>query len=267
MLLCLDVGNTHILGGVFKDNNLLFRFRCKTQLIGTSDQFGMFLINIMQNNNILPENIEATAVASVVPGCDYTVKHTVLHYICNSYFVLQAGVKTGLNIKYKNSKEIGADRIANAIGAVNTFQNQNIIIVDMGTATTVCVITKNKDYIGGSILPGLKVAMESLKNNTAKLMEVDIEIPPTYIGRTTRECIQSGLYYSQLGALKEIISGIRNEVFHNESFVVIGTGGFSQLYKDKSLFDVILPDLVLQGLHKAYDYQCHSKQNKTEETC
>jgi type III pantothenate kinase len=130
----------------------------------------------------------------------------------------------------------------------------------MGTATTLCVITKNRDYIGGSILPGLRLGMESLKNNTSKLMEVDIEIPANFIGQTTRECIQSGLYYGQLGALKEIISGIKSEVFNNDSFIVIGTGGFSQLYKDKILFDVILPDLVLQGLHKAYEYYSQSNQ-------
>jgi type III pantothenate kinase len=262
MLLCLDVGNTHILGGVFKNGNLSFRFRCTTHLIGTSDQFGMFLINIMRNNNILPEDIEATAVCSVVPGCDYTIKHTLSNYFGKTYFVLQAGVKTGLNIKYKNSKEIGADRIANAIGAVNLFPNRNIIIVDMGTATTLCVVTRNRDYIGGSILPGLRVGMESLKNNTSKLMEVDIEIPSTYVGQTTRECIQSGLYFGQLGALKEIISGIKSEVFKHDSFVVIGTGGFSQLYKDKSLFDVIVPDLVLQGLCKAFEFDNHKSKGE-----
>jgi type III pantothenate kinase len=254
MLLCLDVGNTHIMGGVFKDNNLLIRFRCSTHLIGTSDQFGMFLTNIMQYHKILPENIQATAVCSVVPSLDYTIRHTISLYFGTPYFVLQAGVKTGLNIKYKNPKDVGADRIANAIGAVSAFPNKNIVIIDMGTATTLCAITKNKDYIGGSILPGLRVAMESLKSNTAKLMEVDIEVPSTYIGRTTRECIQSGLYYGQLGAIKEIIAGIKREVFNDEAMLVIGTGGFSQLYKDVSLFDIMLPDLVLQGLCKAFDY-------------
>lgn len=254
MLLCLDVGNTHIMGGVFKENNLLLRFRCNTHLIGTSDQFGIFLINIMRQNNILPEGILAAAVCSVVPSYDYTIKHAISHYFGTPYFVLQAGVKTGLNIKYKNPKEVGTDRIANAIAAVSAFPNKNIIIIDMGTATTLCAITKKGDYIGGAILPGLRVAMESLKSNTAKLIEVDIEVPSSYIGRTTRECIQSGLYYGQLGALREIISGIKKEEFKNESCLVIGTGGFSQLYKEQSLFDVIFPDLVLQGLYKAYGY-------------
>lgn len=255
MLLCLDVGNTHILGGVFDKDNLLARFRYATHLIGTSDQLGIFLLNILQANQIEAKNISATAICSVVPSCDYSIRHAITSYLTADYFVLQAGVKTGLNIKYKNPNEVGADRIANAIGAVNAFPNKNIIIVDMGTATTLCAVTKNKDYLGGSILPGMRLGMEALKTNTAKLMEVNIETPVSYIGRSTRESIQVGLYYGQLGALKEIIHGFKSEIFQNEPVTVIGTGGFSQLYRDKSLFDVILPDLVLQGLYKAYEYR------------
>ncbi len=254
MLLCLDVGNTHVLAGVFEKNNLLTRFRHATGLIGTADQFGMFLINILQANKITLSKIKATAVCSVVPSCDYTIKHTISLYLKSQYFVLQAGVKTGLNIKYKNPNEVGADRIANAIGAINAFPNKNIIIIDMGTATTLCAVTKNRDYLGGTILPGMRLGMESLKTNTAKLMEVDIEVPASYIGRGTRESIQAGLYYGQLGALKEIINGFKREIFYDEPVLIIGTGGFSQLFKDKALFDVILPDLVLQGLCKAYEY-------------
>lgn len=254
MLLCLDIGNTHILGGVFDQNNLLTRFRYATNLLGTADQFGIFLINILQANNISQTQITATAVSSVVPSCDYTVRHTVNMYLKSQYYILQAGVKTGLNIKYKNPNEVGADRIANAIGAVNAFPNKNLIIIDMGTATTLDVVTKKRDYLGGAILPGMRLGMESLRSNTAKLMEVDIETPASFVGRTTRESIQTGLYFGQLGALKEIIKGMRNETFADEPALIIGTGGFSQLFRDKSLFDVILPDLVLQGLCKAYEY-------------
>jgi len=255
MLLCLDVGNTHILGGVINnDSQPILRFRYATNLIGTADQFGIFLINILQANKITPEKITAVAVSSVVPSCDYTLRHTVASYFKVPFFMLRADGKTGLNIKYKNPNEVGADRIANAIGAVHAFPNQHLIIIDMGTATTVCAVSQQHDYLGGAILPGLRLGMESLKNNTAKLMEVNIEMPSSYIGRTTRESIQSGLYYGQLGALQEIVSGFKRELFAGESVTVIGTGGFSQLYKDKNLFDVILPDLVLQGLSQAYAY-------------
>lgn len=252
LLLCLDVGNTHILGGVFDQQTLVARFRYATHLIGTADQFGIFLLNILQANQIAPQSITATAIASVVPGSDYTIKHTITAYLDTPIFMLQAGAKTGLNIKYKNPAEVGADRIANAIGAVNQYPNQNIIIIDMGTATTVCAISKRKDYLGGAIFPGMRLGMASLSTHTAKLMEVDIEACDAYIGRTTKESIQSGLYFGQLGALKEVIAGIKRDVFTDEEVLILGSGGFAQLYKDRGLFDVILPDLVLQGLAKAY---------------
>lgn len=254
MLLCLDIGNTHILGGVFDKENLMMRFRAATHLIGTSDQFGIFLINLLKINGIKSEKILATAVCSVVPSCDYTIKHTIQSYLKSAYFVLEMGVKTGLNIKYKNPHEVGADRIADAIGAITAYPKQNLIIVDMGTATTVSAVTKEGDYLGGTILPGIRLCMEALKTHTAKLMEVDIESPNFYIGRSTRESIQAGLYFGQLGALKEIIAGFKKEIFKGQSVVIIGTGGFSQLFRDKSLFDIILPDLVLQGLSKAFEY-------------
>lgn len=253
MLLCLDVGNTHILGGLFDKDKLVMRFRYATHLIGTADQFGIFLINILQVNQIDPKQLTSVAVCSVVPGCDFTINHTISHYFGITCFMLQAGIRTGLNIKTKNPNEVGADLIAGALGAIAAYPQQNILIVDMGTATTVCAVTKTRDYLGVSILPGLRLGMESLRTNTAKLMEVNIGVPNAYIGRATRECIQSGLYYGQLGALKEIIAGMKQEAFPGEEVIVIGTGGFAQLYKDKSIFDVIMPDLVLHGIAKAYE--------------
>ncbi|MFU8797434.1 MAG: type III pantothenate kinase [Gammaproteobacteria bacterium] len=253
MLLCLDIGNTHILGGVFEKENLICRFRYATNLIGTADQLGIFLLNILHAYKIKPEEITATAVSSVVPRYDYTIKHTLSLYFKATYFALQAGVKTGLNIKYKNPAEVGADRIANAIGAINIFPDKNIIIIDMGTATTLCAITKNRDYLGGTILPGLRLCMEALSSNTAKLINVDIIMPSNHLGRTTKESIQAGLYYGQLGAIKEIITGFKQNTFYHEPVQVIGTGGFAQLYKENNIFDTILPDLTLQGLQKAFE--------------
>ena len=257
MLLCLDVGNTHILGGVFDQDKLVARFRYATNLIGTADQLGIFFINILQVNHIPSEKISAVAISSVVPSSDYTIRHAISQYFNASIFMLQAGVKTGLNIKYKNPNEVGADRVANAIGAVHAFPNKNLIIIDMGTATTICAVTRKRDYLGGTIMSGMRLNMEALKNNAAKLMAVDIEIPESYIGRTTREAIQAGLYYGQLGALKEVIAGFKSSVFENEPVVVIGTGGFSQLFKEGELFDTIIPDLLLQGLCKAYEFSIH----------
>lgn len=254
MLLCLDVGNTHIVGGLYDGEHLKLRFRYATHQIGTADQFGIFLRGILQTNNVPDAAVKTFALSSVVPGCNYTIRHAITQYFPKAeYFILQAGVKTGINIKYKNPNEVGADLIAGAIGGVHAFPGKNLVIADLGTATTLIAVTKKNDFLGGIIMPGMRLSMESLRSNTAKLMEVDIETPDTYLGQSTRECIQRGLYYGHLGAMREIISGYTQELFGGEKPVVIGTGGFSQLFKDKKVFDAILPDLVLQGIRIAYD--------------
>ncbi|WP_218814375.1 type III pantothenate kinase [Rickettsiella endosymbiont of Dermanyssus gallinae] len=259
MLLCLDVGNTHMLGGVFekgpRKDKPIFRFRYATSLLGSADQFGIFLISILKVHGLNPTEIEAVALSSVVPNYDYTLRHCFAQYFKKAQcFLLQPGIKTGLNIRCKNPNEVGADRIANAIGAIALFPEKPLIVVDMGTATTLCAIRANRDYLGGAILPGMRLCMEALKNNTAKLMAVNIEEPVSYIGKTTRESIQSGLYYGHLGALKELILGFKKEVFSGKKVKVIGTGGFSQLYEGKELFDILIPELVLLGLKKAFEY-------------
>lgn len=259
MLLCLDVGNTHIVGGVFDGDRLTLRFRYATGQIGTADQLGIFLLSLLQTNGIARDAIKAVALCSVVPGVNYTIRHAITQYLSKAeYFILQAGVKTGINIKYKNPGEVGADLIAGAIGGSSAFPAKNLIIIDLGTATTIVAVSKKNDFLGGIIMPGMRVAMESLRSNTAKLMEVDIEVPPTYLGQSTRECIQRGLYFGHLGAMREIIGGYRHELFNDEEAVVIGTGGFSQLFRETGIFHAILPDLVLQGIKIAYDTNGHN---------
>ena len=254
MLLCLDVGNTHIVGALFEGKNLKLRLRYATSQIGTADQFGIFLRNILEINGIDYTKVTVTALCSVVPGANFTIRHAFTGYFPKAeLFVLQAGVKTGINIKYKNPAEVGADLIAGAIGAVDAFPNKNLIVVDLGTATTLVAVSKKSDFLGGVIMPGIRLSMESLKSNTAKLMEVDIEEPDTYLGQSTRECIQRGLYFGHLGAMREIVAGYNRELFAGEPAVVIGTGGFSQLFKDQKIFDAILPDLVSQGIRIAYE--------------
>jgi len=254
MLLCLDVGNTHIVGALFEGKKLILRLRYATSQIGTADQFGIFLRNILETNGIDYTNVTATALCSVVPGANFTIRHAFTSYFPKAEpFVLQAGVKTGINIKYKNPAEVGADLIAGAIGAVDAFPNRNLIITDLGTATTLVAVNRKSDFLGGVIMPGIRLSMESLKSNTAKLMEVDIEEPNTYLGQSTRECIQRGLYFGHLGTMREIVAGYNRELFAGEPAVVIGTGGFSQLFKDQKIFDAILPDLVSQGIRIAYE--------------
>jgi len=254
MLLCLDVGNTHMVGALFEGKKPVLRFRYATAQIGTSDQLGLFLRNLLETNGIDYTRVTAAALCSVVPGANFTIRHAFTSYFPKAeQFVLQASAKIGISIKYKNPSEVGADLLAGALGAVDAYPDKNLIIVDLGTATTMAAVTRKKEFLGGIIMPGIRLSMESLKSNTAKLMEVDIEQPDTYLGQSTRECIQRGLYFGHLGAMREIITGYNKELFADAPAVVIGTGGFSQLFKDQKIFDAILPDLVSQGIRIAYE--------------
>lgn len=253
MQLCLDVGNSHILGGIFKEQKLLQTFRHDTKQASSSDQIGLFIKSVLRENKINPEEIKQIAFCSVVPALDYTLRAACIKYFGITPFVLQPGAKTGLKIKYHNPVEVGADRIANAIAAAHQFPKKALIIVDFGTATTCCAITSQLEYWGGAILPGMRLAMEALQHNTAKLFPVEIVQPSAAIGRSTKESLQSGLYYMQLGAVKELVTQFSKELFKDEKPILIATGGFSHLFSKEQLFHAIVPDLVLRGLKIALE--------------
>jgi len=181
----------------------------------------------------------------------HSLKGACQKYFDKTPFVLQAGVKTGLKIRYKNPLEVGSDRIANAIAATARYPGKNLVIIDLGTATTFCAISKEKDYLGGTILAGLKISMEALESKTAKLPSVEIVAPEQALGKATIESIQMGLYYGHLGAMKEIVARISKEVFSGETPFVIGTGGFSRLFEREKIFDTEISDLVLFGLYES----------------
>lgn len=248
MILCLDVGNSQIYGGVFDRDQMKLGFRRNSKQGSSSDEIGVFLRSVLRENNIDPAAIRKIMICSVVPDVVYSLRGACQKYFSIEPFFLQAGVKTGLKIKYRNPLEVGADRIANAVAGVHLYPNKNLIIVDMGTATTFCAISKEKEYLGGSIVAGLKISMESLESKTAKLPAVEIISTREVLGKSTVESIQSGLYYSHVGAIREICSRLHHECFENEKPFIIGTGGFSQMFEKEKLFDVIIPDLVLKGL-------------------
>lgn len=250
MLLCLDVGNSHIYGGVFTEDKLCLRFR-HTSKGNTSDEIGIFLKSVLRENHCEPESITQVAVCSVVPQLDYSLRSAAIKYFSVEPFFLQSGVKTGLNIKYRNPQEVGADRIANAIAAVHHFPNTNIIIMDFGTATTFCVINAQKNYLGGAILPGIRLAADALAANTAKLPVIEIVKTEQVVGRSTIESIQSGVFYGALGACRELRMRIIQEAFANQHALVLATGGFASLFDKQGLYDHLLPDLVLQGIRLA----------------
>jgi type III pantothenate kinase len=250
-MLCLDIGNSHIHGGIFVGDELQFQFRKATKTGSSSDEYGVFFKTVLRENGINPDKIKSISMCSVVPEVLYPINACLQKYFGIEAFVLQAGVKTGLQIGYLNPLEVGADRIANAIAVTHLYPNQNAIIIDLGTATTFCALTANKKYLGGVILPGLKLSMKALESGASKLGSVEIIEAEKVLGRTSNESIQSGLYYGSLGAMKEIIGRLTKEVFADKKPIILGTGGFTTIYRNAGIFDEIIPDLVLKGLYLA----------------
>jgi type III pantothenate kinase len=248
MLICLDIGNTHIHAGVYDGETLRFQFRKATHPIGSSDELGVFLMAVLRENGVDPRGVDEVAICSVVPAVLYTVRSAVRKYFKVVPFVLQAGVKTGLKIRYRNPGEVGADRVANVMAARHRHPGMPLIVVDCGTATTLDATTASGEYLGGAILPGIGVSAEALSSRTARLPSVEIEQPKTALGRTTVESIQSGLFHGQVGAIRELCGLLAKEAFTGEKPIVIGTGGFSRLLEGMGLFDEIVPELVLEGV-------------------
>lgn len=248
MILCMDVGNSQFFAGVLDQEKILLRFRYNTKENSSSDQIGIFLRSVLRENAIELSAITDIAICSVVPSLEYSLRAACVKYFNITPLFLQAGIKTGLKIRYHNPLEVGADRIANAIAGRHFYPEKNLIIFDFGTATTLCAISKTGDYLGGVIMAGIKLSMQALQSNTAKLIPVEIIKPKHIVGRSTRESIQSGLYYGQAGMIRELTERVIQEHFSTEKPVVIGTGGFVSLFEKENLFDAIQPDLVLQGL-------------------
>ncbi len=250
MLLCLDVGNSQIHAGVF-DSGLRLQFRKTTHPIGSSDEFGVFFTAVLRENGIDPAAVWRVAICSVVPATVYAIRAACIKYFHCEPFILQAGVKTGLKVKYRNPHEVGADRIAGAIGATQRRPAANIIVVDCGTATTCDVVTATGDYLGGAILPGMGMSVEALAGKTAKLPSVEITRPAVALGRSSTESIQSGIYHAHVGAVRQLVDVLAREAFPGTKPVVIATGGFARMLEPEKLFDEIVPELVLLGLRHA----------------
>jgi type III pantothenate kinase len=240
MLLCLDVGNTQVFGGVYEGDDLRSTFRRTSSIRASSDEFGMFLRTVLRENGIEPDRITMAAIC-------------FRKYFSFEPFILQPGAKTGLKIRYRNPLEVGADKIANAVGGLFCFPGKNLLIIDFGTATTLCAVTKNKEYLGGIITPGIYASMELLESKTARLPAVEIVRPREILGRSAVESIQSGLYYGTLAAIKGLAAALTKEHFAAERPFILATGGFGRLFEAESFFDAFLPELALIGLRRAAD--------------
>lgn len=260
MILCLDIGNTQIYGGLFEGGKKVMQFRKAGVPKGSSDEYGLFLRSVLRENGAEPVKLRGISLCSVVPDVLHSMGSALTKYFDARPFILQSGVRTGLKVLYRNPLEVGSDRIANAIAATHLYPQKNIIIVDFGTATTFCAISKNKEYLGGTILPGLRISMEALEERTSKLPPVEILQAQNTLGRSTVESIQSGLYFGHLGAVKEVCAGLSADCFSEEPPLVIGTGGFSSLYTEAGVFHHHERDLVLKGLLLAYQMNAQREE-------
>ena len=251
MLLCLDIGNSQIFGGVYDGGDLKTTFRRTSSIRASSDEYGMFLRAALRENEIDPRQVDAAAVCSVVPDVLHSLRGGFHKYFRIEPFLLQPGAKTGLKIRYRNALEVGADKIANAIGALELFPGRNLLIVDFGTATTICAVSRDKEYLGGIITPGIQLSMAALDSRTARLPSVEILRPAEVLGRSTVESIQSGLYYGAIATVRTLAELVTAAHFAADKPLLIATGGFGRLFEEEHLFDAFVPELSLLGLKVA----------------
>lgn len=252
MILVIDVGNTNIVIGVYDNSKLLASWRMSTNREYTSDEFGMFFVNALNHEKIKIENITSVVVASVVPPIMYSLLHSIKKYFKLEPLVVGPGIKTGINIKYENPKEVGADRIVNAVAAFEMYKGP-LIIVDFGTATTFCVITAKGDYLGGVICAGIKVSADALFQKASKLPRIEISKPENIIGKNTILSMQSGIYYGYVGKVDYIVNKIKKEM-NCDNAKVIATGGLARLImNDSTTIDEYNGLLTLEGLRIIYE--------------
>ena len=250
VLLAIDVGNTNIMLGVYDEEELKMCWRIFTDRRKTSDEYGVLIRNLFQQNGLQAECIDAVIISSVVPSLHYPLEKMIEKYFNILPLMVGPGIKTGLNILYDNPREVGADRVVNAVAAIELY-GAPLIIVDFGTATTFDAISEKGDYLGGAIAPGIAISMEALFQKAAKLPRVELVRPLKVIGRDAASCIQSGIIFGFVGQVDGIVKRMVKE-FSQKPFVV-ATGGLAGLIaKESETIEEVNPFLTLEGLRIIY---------------
>lgn len=257
MLLAFDVGNTNIVCGVFDGDELIQNWRLATDKNKTTDEYGMTIHQLFEHEGLSTKNVTNVIISTVVPPILFTLQHLALKYFNVNAIVVGPGLKTGVVIKYDNPRQVGADRIVNAVAAHAKYPG-NLIIVDFGTATTFDAVTSKLEYLGGTIAPGLKISGDALFEKTAKLPKVEIEAPGQTICKNTTESMQSGLVYGYMGLVGFIVDKMKKELSayagDDSPVTVIATGGFATLISGGiDCIDHIDRMLTLDGLKLIYD--------------
>lgn len=252
MILVMDVGNTNIVLGIYDDKNLRVHWRVSTDRQKTVDEYGVLLHNLFSYIGMSREEINAIVISSVVPPLMPTLEKMCRKYFGLKPLVIGPGIKTGLKIRYENPREVGADRIVNAV-AVNELYGGPAIIVDFGTATTFCALAANGEYLGGAITPGIGISTEALFQRAAKLPRIELIKPLSVIGRNTVSSMQSGIIYGYIGQIDGIVERMKKEM-NEPKALVVATGGLAELLKeDTKTIDQVDPFLTLEGLRIIYE--------------
>ncbi len=251
MILAIDIGNTNVKCGVFDGDKLVSSLRLSSSVNKTSDEYGMYMKNILHERGIKPEMIDGVIMSSVNPNMNYTFEHLIRYYFDKKPLVVGAGLKTGLNIKYDNPKEVGADRIVGSVAAYYTYGGP-CIVMDCGTATTFNAISGKGEFLGGAIGLGLKTASDALTKSASKLPKVELAVPEKTIGKTTITNMQSGLIFGYIGMVEYLVNGIKKDM-NCENVKVVATGGLSEIVAANSnVIDVVDRTLTLRGLNVIY---------------
>ncbi|MCQ2565301.1 MAG: type III pantothenate kinase [Clostridia bacterium] len=268
MLVAFDVGNTNIVVGVYSGRQLLKSWRMETNYTKSADEYGMLLNQLFAYDGLDIHEVDDVIISTVVPSILYTLQHLSQKYFNRQAIVVGPGIKTGLVVKYDNPKQLGADRIVNAVAAVDQYEG-HLIVIDFGTATTICAITDNSEYLGGVIVPGIKISSDALFEKTAKLPKVEIEAPGHVICRNTNDGIKAGLVYGNIGMVEYIVTRMKAEIAEytgdNKPVTVIATGGLATLISDETTcIDHIDKLLTLTGLERIYEKnkQLHARKPK-----
>ena len=251
MLLAIDIGNTNVALGVFDGEDVKSTWRLATETRRMPDEYGLFLLNLLPMRDILPSDIDAVAICSVVPPLTQTFAQLCTDFFKVQPLVVSTGVKTGISILYDNPRDVGADRIVDAAAAYQMYGGP-LIVVDFGTPTVFDAISEKAEYLGGAIAPGLVVGAESLVGSTSQLRRVEMVAPNTAIGKNTVHAIQSGVVLGHIDMVEGMVRRFKREV--GESAKVIGTGSMAPIIaKESTVFDFVSPDLTLIGLRIIYE--------------
>ncbi|MFB0847397.1 type III pantothenate kinase [Paenibacillus oleatilyticus] len=251
MILVVDVGNTNIVLGIYEGKQLLHHWRLSTNRSATSDEYGMTMYNLFQHAGIGLDQVDGVILSSVVPPLMFVLEQLCLNYLKKAPLIVGPGIKTGLNIRYENPKEVGADRIVNAVAAIELYGSP-CIVVDFGTATTFDYIDEKSQFIGGAVAPGISISTEALYQRAAKLPRIELVKPKSVVGRNTIASMQAGIIYGFAGQVDGIVERIKQE-FRVEP-KVIATGGLAELIAGESrTIELIDPLLTLQGLQIIYE--------------